>query len=548
MNKTKNQKFYIVLPILLAIALAVGILTGATMADPNTGKSNFISSLVRFKEILTYVERDYVDEVDAEKLVGEAINEMLEKLDPHSVYIPAKDLELTNSLLEGEFDGIGIEFNIIKDTIYVISPLEGGPSEAVGLLSGDKIVKVDGEGVAGIGVTNRDVFDLLRGPKGTEVEVGIKRRTETDLLYFSITRDKIPQHSIPASYMIQDDIGYIKVTRFAATTYNEFYTAITDLQDQGMKKLILDLQNNPGGYMDRAIKMADEFISGNKMIVYTDGKQDRYDSEARASKNGVFEEGALIVLINEGSASASEIVSGAIQDNDRGLIVGRRSFGKGLVQNQIPLSDGSELRLTISRYYIPSGRSIQRPYDGKSMEYYEDYLTRHTNGELFHQDSIKFNDSLTYTTSKGRVVYGGGGIIPDHFVAMDTSMNSTYLRKIIYNSVYREYPLSYFQKNKNKLKKMDYQDYFDNFEVSNEMLQDFARMAKGNGIDYDQEGLENSKDLLNIYIKAEIAKLVWDSKGFYPIINQRNEILQAALDLFDEAESLAAAEYYPDIK
>jgi len=547
-NKTKNQKFYIVLPILLAIALAVGILTGATMADPNTGKSNFISSLVRFKEILTYVERDYVDEVDAEKLVGEAINEMLEKLDPHSVYIPAKDRELTNSQLEGEFDGIGIEFNIIKDTIYVISPLEGGPSEAVGLLSGDKIVKVDGEGVAGIGVTNRDVFDLLRGPKGTEVEVGIKRRTETDLLYFNITRDKIPQHSIPASYMIQDDIGYIKVTRFAATTYNEFYTAITDLQDQGMKKLILDLQNNPGGYMDRAIKMADEFISGNKMIVYTDGKQDRYDSEARASKNGVFEEGALIVLINEGSASASEIVSGAIQDNDRGLIVGRRSFGKGLVQNQIRLSDGSELRLTISRYYIPSGRSIQRPYDGKSMEYYEDYLTRHTNGELFHQDSIKFNDSLTYTTSKGRVVYGGGGIIPDHFVAMDTSMNSTYLRKIIYNSVYREYPLSYFQKNKNKLKKMDYQDYFDNFEISNEMLQDFARMAKGNGIDYDQEGLENSKDLLNIYIKAEIAKLVWDSKGFYPIINQRNEILQAALDLFDEAESLAAAEYYPDIK
>ncbi len=548
MNKTKNQKFYIVLPILLAIALAVGILTGATMADPNTGKSNFISSLVRFKEILTYVERDYVDEVDAEKLVGEAITEMLEKLDPHSVYIPAKDRELTNSQLEGEFDGIGIEFSIIKDTIYVISPLEGGPSEAVGLLSGDKIVKVDGEGVAGIGVTNRDVFDLLRGPKGTEVEVGIKRRTETDLLYFNITRDKIPQHSIPASYMIQDDIGYIKVTRFAATTYNEFYTAITDLQDQGMKKLILDLQNNPGGYMDRAIKMADEFISGNKMIVYTDGKQDRYDSEARASKNGVFEEGALIVLINEGSASASEIVSGAIQDNDRGLIVGRRSFGKGLVQNQIPLSDGSELRLTISRYYIPSGRSIQRPYDGKSMEYYEDYLTRHTNGELFHQDSIKFNDSLTYTTSKGRVVYGGGGIIPDHFVAMDTSMNSSYLRKIIYNSVYREYPLSYYQKNKNKLKKMDYQDYFDNFEVSNEMLQDFARMAKGNGIDYDQEGLENSKDLLIIYIKAEIAKLVWDSKGFYPIFNQRNEILQAALDLFDEAESLAAAEYYPDIK
>lgn len=544
MNKTRNKKFYIVLPILLAITLAVGILTGATLSDPTTGKSNFISSLVKFKEILTYVERDYVDEVDAEKLVSEAITEMLEKLDPHSVYIPAKDRELTNSQLEGEFDGIGIEFNIIKDTIYVISPLEGGPSEAVGLLSGDKILEVDGEGVAGIGITNRDVFDLLRGPKGTEVEVGIKRRSEEEVLRFNIIRDKIPQHSVPASYMIRDEIGYIKVSRFAATTYTEFYTALTDLQDQGMKKLILDLQNNPGGYMDRAIKMADEFLSGNKMIVYTDGKQDRYDSEARAKNNGVFEEGALIILINEGSASASEIVSGAIQDNDRGLIVGRRSFGKGLVQNQIPLSDGSELRLTISRYYIPSGRSIQRPYEGKSLEYYEDYLTRRTNGELFHKDSIKFNDSLAYTTSKGRVVYGGGGIIPDHFVPIDTSMNSMYLRKILYNSVYREYPLLYYQKNKKKLKKMDYQDYFDNFEVSNEMLQDFAQMAKGNGIDLDQEGLESSKDLLKIYMKAEIAKLVWDSKGFYPIFNQQNEILQAALGLFDEAESLAA--YNPD--
>ena len=235
MSKRKNQKFYIMLPLLLAITLAIGILTGATMADPSSGKSNFISSLVKFKEILTYVERDYVDEIDAEKLVGEAINEMLEKLDPHSVYIPAKDRELTNSQLEGEFDGIGIEFNIIKDTIYVITPLEGGPSEAVGLLSGDKIVEVDGEAVAGIGITNRDVFDLLRGPKGTEVELGIKRRAENDLLHFNIIRDKIPQHSVAASYMVEDEIGYIKVSRFAATTYDEFYTAITDLQDQGIR-------------------------------------------------------------------------------------------------------------------------------------------------------------------------------------------------------------------------------------------------------------------------------------------------------------------------
>ena len=539
MNKTKNQKFYIVLPILLAIALAVGILTGATIADPKSGKSNFISSLVKFKEILTYVERDYVDEVDADKLVGEAINEMLEKLDPHSVYIPAKDRELTNSQLDGEFDGIGIEFNIIKDTIYVISPLEGGPSEAVGLLSGDKIVEVDGEGVAGVGISNRDVFDLLRGPKGTEVEVGIDRKNVDEVMHFSIIRDKIPQHSVAASYMIDNKIGYIKVTRFAATTYDEFFQALTELQAEGMSKLVLDLQNNPGGYMDRAIKMADEFISGSRMIVYTDGKQDRYDSEARARKTGVFETGALIVLINEGSASASEIVSGAIQDNDRGLIVGRRSFGKGLVQNQIPLSDGSELRLTISRYYIPSGRSIQRPYNGNGVDYYEDFIERQINGELFHEDSIKVNDSLTYTTSKGRTVYGGGGIIPDHFVPVDTVMNSDYLRKILYNTVYREYPLSYYQKHKNKLKKMDYQDFYDNFQVTNDMLEDFVKMAEGNGIKRDAEGLQKSKELIQLYIKAEIAKLTWDSKGYYPIFNQQNEILQTALKLFGEAEALA---------
>lgn len=539
MNKTKNQKFYIVLPVLLAIALAVGILTGATMSDPKTGKTNFISSLVKFKEILTYVERDYVDEIDADQLVGEAINEMLEKLDPHSVYIPAKDRELTNSQLDGEFDGIGIEFNIIKDTIYVISPLEGGPSEAVGLLSGDKIVEVDGAAVAGIGISNRDVFDLLRGPKGTEVEVGIRRRNERDVLKFNIIRDKIPQHSVAASYMVDDEIGYLKVSRFAATTYDEFYKALTDLQIQGMRKLILDLQNNPGGYMDRAIKMADEFISGNKMIVYTDGKQDRYDSEARAQKTGVFESGALIVLINEGSASASEIVSGAIQDNDRGLIVGRRSFGKGLVQNQIPLSDGSELRLTISRYYIPSGRSIQRPYHGNGVDYYEDFIERQINGELFHKDSIKVNDTLTYKTLKGRTVYGGGGIIPDHFVPVDTTMNSEYLRKVLFNTVYREYPLSYFQKNKTKLKKMDYKDYYDNFQVSDEMLKGFTQMAESNGIPFNAEGFNKSKSLLQVYIKAEIAKLTWDSKGYYPIFNQQNEILQAALKLFDEAEALA---------
>ncbi len=408
MNKKKNSDFQIRLPLLLTIAVAAGILIGATMADGSSSQNNLISGYLKFKEILTYVQRDYVDEVDTDELVETAINRMLEKLDPHSVYIPAKDLELAKSQLDGEFEGIGIEFQVIKDTIYVVSPLSGGPSEEVGLNSGDKIVKVDDEVVAGVGVDNRKVFELLRGKKGTEVEVGIKRKGVDDLLSFTIVRDKIPQESVDASYMIDDEIGYIKVSRFAATTYEEFHEALKKLDSLGMKKLVLDLQDNPGGYMDRAINMADELLSGNDMIVYTEGKQPRYNSEARAYREGIFENQPIIVLINEGSASASEIVAGALQDNDRALIVGRRSFGKGLVQMPIPLDDGSELRLTISRYYTPSGRSIQKPYEEGAKKYGEDILERFEHGELINPDSIHFDDSLKYETSKGRTVYGGG--------------------------------------------------------------------------------------------------------------------------------------------
>ena len=538
MNSIKNKKIYILLPLLLAVTLALGILTGAQMFDAKSGKSNLVSSLMKFREILTYVERDYVDEVDSDKLVGEAITDMLENLDPHSVYIPAKDRDLTNSQLEGEFDGIGIEFNIIKDTIYVVAPLIGGPSESVGILAGDRIVKVNGEIVAGTGITNRDVFDLLRGPKGTEVAVEIKRANQREMIPYTIIRDKIPQYSVAVNYMVDDEIGYLKVTRFAATTYDEFYKALSELKEQGMTKLILDLQSNPGGYMDRAIKMADEFISGTDLIVYTDGKSDRFDSEARARRTGIFEEGPIVVLIDEGSASASEIVSGALQDNDRALVVGRRSFGKGLVQNQIPLSDGSELRLTISRYYIPSGRSIQRPYDGNNTSYHMDFIKRLENGEFDSADSIKFNDSLKYTTSSGRTVYGGGGIMPDHFVPRDTSMFSDYYAKIIRNIVFREYPLSYYQKNKKRLENMGLEAYINTFTVDENMLADFIKTAKKGGVAYNEKGFLQAKPLIQNLLKAQIARLVWDDEGFYPIINQQDEIFQAALSLFDEAEAL----------
>lgn len=540
-NNNRNSKFYILLPMLLAIALAIGILTGATMLDSNSGSKSLSSNYAKLREILTYIERDYVDPVDPNELVETAINNMLEQLDPHSVYIPAEDLELAKSQLEGEFDGIGIEFNIIKDTLYVVAPLSGGPSEKAGLITGDKIVKVNGENIAGINLTNRDVFDKLRGPEGTAVQLIIKRRNEDELLNFKIIRDKIPQHSVDVGYIVDDAIGYIKVSRFSANTYDEFKAELAKLKSKGMEKLILDLQGNPGGYMDRAINMADEFISGDKLIVYTDGKQNRYDSEARAYRDGIFEEGALIVLIDEGSASASEIVSGAIQDNDRGLIVGRRSFGKGLVQMPINLSDGSELRLTISRYYTPSGRSIQKPYDLEdAIDYSMDIAMRYEHGEFFNADSIQFNDSLQYETSQGRVVYGGGGIMPDYFVPFDTTLNSKYLNKLFTSNAFREYTLHYYEKNRKKLHKMNYEDYLKNFTVTDAMLQDLVNLAKQSHIRYQDEEYNRSKELLKLYIKAYIARSVWSDDGYYPIINQTNEAFQKALQLFDEAEQLAS--------
>lgn len=541
MNETKNSKFYILLPVLLAVTLAIGILTGASVSDSGGGKGKMLQGLEKFREILTYIERDYVDEVDSEKLVEGAINKTLSELDPHSVYIPASEAKLAKSQLEGEFDGIGVEFNIVKDTIYVVAPISGGPSEKVGIQAGDKIVTVNDSIVAGKGITNKDVFTLLRGKKGSTVKLGVKRSKQSELLDFEVTRDRIPQYSVDVSYMVNREVGYIKVSRFSAHTFDEFKQALLKLEEKGMKKLILDLQGNPGGYMDRAINMADEFIPGNSMIVYTDGKQDRYDSEARAYRKGSFEEGPLIILIDEGSASASEIVSGAIQDNDRGLIVGRRSFGKGLVQMPIDLKDGSELRLTISRYYTPSGRSIQKSY-GDQNDYELDIIHRYEHGELFNSDSIKFIDSLKYETTKGRIVYGGGGIMPDHFVPLDTVKNSSYLNKLFTSNALREYALTYYETNKARLGKMDYERYRNRFDVTETMLKELVSLAEQSGVPFDEEGFKRSKPLIKNYTKAFIARSVWSNEGYYPILNEQNEIFQKAMTLFDEAARLASRE------
>ncbi len=534
----KNSKSAAKLPFLVFMGVAVGLVLGATITDNGSGNNPF-NSLLKFREIVTHIDRYYVDEVDTEGLVEDAINGMLEKLDPHSVYIPKEDLQMSKAQLEGEFDGIGIEFNLIRDTIVVVAPLVGGPSEVAGLNANDRIVKVDGKNVAGTKITNKDVFNLLRGPKGSKVELGVVRRGKNKVQTYTVVRDKIPQYSVAASYMVNDQVGYIKVTRFSATTYNEFRKAMDTLVDQGMQKLILDLQDNPGGYMDRAINMADEFISGNKMIVYTDGKKSRYDSQAKAQRTGRFEEQPVIVLINEGSASASEIVAGALQDNDRALIVGRRSFGKGLVQMPIDLNDGSELRLTISRYFTPSGRSIQKPY-GTDKAYGTELQDRYAHGEYFSADSIQFIDTLRYETRKGRIVYGGGGIMPDIFVPLDTTQNSNYMTQLFLNNTVNEYTLNYTEDNHNKLKKMGYKEFYTHFKVSDDMLRQMVKLGEREGVAFDEKGFKRSKELLRNHVKAIIARNIWNNNGYYPIYNQTSKIFQQALERFDEAAELAS--------
>lgn len=536
MSDYKNSSYHIKLPILLTIAVIVGILIGSEFAEPKTDKK-YLSSILKFRELLEYIENDYVDSVDTETLIEESIENMLDKLDPHTIYIPPKDRERAASQLRATYDGIGVEFNLLRDTLYVVSPLPGGPSEQAGIVSGDKIVSVDGENIAGIGMNNTKVFDMLRGPRGSKVEVGVVRRNESELLAFELKRGAIPQYSIDASYMIDGEMGYIKVNRFAETTYDEFKKALTELKSQGMTKLILDLQNNTGGYMSAAIGMSNEFLPAGETIVSQKGQSDKYDSKARATNDGIFKEGALVVLVNEGSASASEIVAGALQDNDRALIVGRRSFGKGLVQLPFNLRDGSELRMTIARYYTPSGRSIQKPYDDGEKDYNSDYYNRYTSGELFVKDSVQFDEKLSYKTTNGRTVYGGGGIMPDYFVALDTADISAYVNRLSASNTIREYTLDY-RDNHPELKKMSFEDYQAHFEVNSEMLKELVLLGNKNNVRYSKRQFDKSRNLLSYLVKARIARDLYDDDAFYKIYNETNEIYRQAIALFRNPDLL----------
>lgn len=531
-----NNPRQIALPLVLAIGLAAGILIGASMnTKPAPGESG--EDVRKLREVLGLIRQEYVDTAKTDRLVDEAIEHMLEKLDPHSAYIPISERVEANEDLQGGFEGIGIEFNIFHDTLVVVTALSGGPSEAVGLRPGDKIVKVGEKTIASIGLTTSQVQRLLKGPKGTEAKLEVIRRNVKDPLKFTIIRDKIPQKSVDVYYMIDPEIGYIKVSRFSQTTFDDFKEAMDSLRVRGMKKLVLDLQGNPGGYMNQAIDMADEFLSDGKKIVFTRSKDGKYDSDARSTAKGEFEQGDLIVLVNEGSASASEILAGALQDNDRALVVGRRSFGKGLVQSPFDLSDGSELRLTISRYYTPSGRSIQKPYDDLD-DYSRDISRRFRRGEFFHADSIHFSDSLKYQTANGRTVYGGGGIMPDYFVPLDTSQNSRYLNELYNSNSIQEYTFTYATAHKEELVKRGYASFLEHFEVSQGMLDELVRVGKGNKVQPDWNDLRRHEGIFRIHLKAQIARRIWDNAGFYPVYNQSNEILQQAIRLFDRIPDL----------
>jgi carboxyl-terminal processing protease len=536
MSENKNSNFQISLPFVLCIGLAGGVLLGAGLTNKSRG-TEVNRDVQKLREVLSLVKSEYVDDTKTDDLVEEAIVHMLGKLDPHSAYISSKDRISANEDLQGNFEGIGIEFSIFNDTLTVVHAISGGPSEAVGVRPGDRIVKVNEKLIANTKLTNLDVMRYLKGPKGTEVKIEVVRKNKKEPITFTIIRDKIPQFSVDAAYLVTPEIGYVKVNRFSQNTYQEVHDALTKLRREGMKKLVLDLQGNPGGYMDQAISIADEFLPKGEKIVFTKGQEKKYDEDAMATDKGDFEKGDLIVLVNEGSASASEIVSGALQDNDRALVVGRRSYGKGLVQRPFNLSDGSEVRLTISRYYTPSGRTVQKPYENLD-EYDKDIVKRYKHGEFFTADSIHFNDSLKYKTLNGRTVYGGGGIMPDYFVPLDTTLISKYFNELSYANILREFAFNYAEQNNASLKKMNFAAYQRDFQVGDAMLNQLTVMGKKSKIEPDYTDLKKNKKLFQVYLKAEIARRVWGNEAFYPIYNETNEVLQQAIKLFDRIPDL----------
>lgn len=530
LNKLRNTSISLITLALIVMMELVPQVTKAQLLRDNPR-----STVQKFAALLEIINYYYVDTTNGAALTEDAIIAMLKELDPHSMYLSKEDVKRANEPLQGNFEGVGIQFQIFHDTILVVAVVPGGPSEKLGILAGDKIITIDGEEATGKKINNTFVMEHLRGPKNSNVSVGIKRKNRKDLIDYIIVRDKIPINSVDASFMVGDTIGYVKLTRFARTSLSEVKESILALKKQGMKDLILDLRNNSGGYLNVAIDLSDEFLESDKLIVYTEGMRSPR-ANYKSSSKGSFKHGRLVVMVNEGSASASEIVAGAVQDWDRGLILGRRSFGKGLVQGQFNLPDSSVVRLTTARYYTPSGRCIQKPYDEGTEDYYADLTRRFKHGEFVSADSIKFPDSIKYYTTSKRIVYGGGGIMPDVFIPIDTTSNSKYYTDLWRKGLLNDYTMDYLDKHRSELtrKYPTIKSYKSGFVVTDEMFDDFVTYAEKNEVPRDNEGIERSGNEVRTIIKGLIARNMFDVSAYFEMISPIDRELMQAVKSIQE--------------
>lgn len=526
---TNNNLKYRVATILFLIAAIVSL--QSAYAQRNETRTN----VDKFSTLLQLINYYYVDSTSQSELTETAIIAMLKDLDPHSIYLSKKEVQKANEPLVGNFEGVGIQFQIYNDTILVISAVPGGPSDKLGVRAGDKVVTINGQDATGKKITNSFVMEKLRGPKGTEVSIGILRNNELPLIEYKIKRDKIPLNSIDATFMLTENIGYVKLTRFARTSMDEMRESIAKLKGQGMRDLILDLRNNSGGFLDIAVELSDEFLPAQRLIVYTEGLRSPR-VEFKATNKGNFEHGKLIVMVNEGSASASEIVAGAVQDWDRGLVVGRRSFGKGLVQRPFNLPDSSVIRLTTARYYTPSGRSIQKSYDGGTEDYYADLTKRFRHGEFLSADSIKFPDSLKYYTPARRIVYGGGGIMPDVFIPIDTAASSKFYTDLWRKGVFNDFVLSYMEKNRGRISKdyKSFESFKANFSIDEPLLLQFLAFAKTKGIEPEEDSMEKSGKEIRYIIKGIIARNLYNANSYFEVISPVDAELMKALEVMQQ--------------
>ena len=519
------------MPIIYSAILVAGIFLGIYLAKSNgiTATSQSNDDMSYINDVFSLIDKEYVDTINIKDLQVKAVTHILESMDPHSEYIKPEVLEDVNDNLQGSFHGIGVSFRIEKDTIAIINTIKGGPSEKVGIMAGDRIVYVGDTLVAGTKVTNKDAMRLLKGPKKTKVDVKIKRRGVDELLDFTIVRDVIPTHSVDVAYMIDDEIGFVKMTKFSATTHKEFVEAIKKLKSEGMKKLILDLRDNTGGYLGESVGVVDELLEDNKLIVYTEGEH-RERAYLFSRHRGLWEDKDVVVLINEGSASASEIVAGALQDNDRGTIIGRRSFGKGLVQEQFDLGENGALRLTVARYYTPTGRCIQKPFTGNKEEYLLEEYSRYTTGEMFNIDSIHFADSLKYITPEGRIVYGGGGIMPDIYVPLENDSSHYFFNKMANSGILFQYAFDYADAHRKKILSYgDVKNFDKKFVFTDAMFDELMRRAEEKKITGNKADKDKARELSEPLFKAYVARDVFGDEAFYVLYEPIDEILQEAI-------------------